>query len=259
LTNGHIREEDLELYALGALPDDEAAAIKAHVSGCSECASTLSEARGRAALLALSVPQENPRPAVKERLFARIAAERAAGLPSAAKEERKPSVPWWRWVFVPTSIALAVACLLLSWQNRKLGDELNAARLATKGIEREKQHVEDLARVLASPDTITVKLAGTSDAPQAAGFVKYNPQIGMVLYAAQHLPPLPAEKTYQMWLVPASGAPISAGVFKPEDSASRLLTAQVRPDTKPQAFAVTIEPAGGVPQPTGPKVLLGAT
>jgi anti-sigma-K factor RskA len=219
----------------------------------------LSEARGRVALLALTVPQENPRPTAKEKLFARIAAERTAGLPSAAKEERKASVPWWSWVLVPTSIVLAVACLLLSWQNRKLGAELNASRLATKGIEREKQHVEELARVLASPDTITVKLAGTSDAPQAAGFVKYNPQIGMGLYAAQHLPPLPAEKAYQMWLVPANGVPISAGVFKSEDSASRLLTAQVPAATKPQAFAVTIEPAGGVPQPTGPKVLLGAS
>jgi anti-sigma factor RsiW len=39
LTNGHIREDDLELYALDALLDDEAAALMAHVSRCSECAS----------------------------------------------------------------------------------------------------------------------------------------------------------------------------------------------------------------------------
>jgi len=30
-------------------------------------------------------------------------------------------------------------------------------------------------------------------------------------------------------------------------------------NSEAKAFAVTIEPAGGVPQPTGPKVLLGTS
>ncbi len=30
------------------------------------------------------------------------------------------------------------------------------------------------------------------------------------------------------------------------------------PGTPAKAFAVTVEPAGGMPQPTGPKVLIGA-
>jgi anti-sigma-K factor RskA len=55
-------------------------------------------------------------------------------------------------------------------------------------------------------------------------------------------------------------APISAGVFvqgSPGEDAVR--TAQVAPNTQPKAFAVTLEPAGGMPQPTGPKVLVGAS
>jgi anti-sigma-K factor RskA len=62
-----------------------------------------------------------------------------------------------------------------------------------------------------------------------------------------------------MWLVPTSGAPISAGIFQSEDSVRGLLSAQVPANTMPKAFAVTVEPAGGVPQPTGPKLLLGAS
>jgi anti-sigma-K factor RskA len=261
LTNGHIREEDSELYALGLLPEEEAEVVKAHASACTECASKLSEALGRCALLALAVPQQTPPPAAKEKLFARIAAERKVPLDDTlvAQQVKRPVRPRWNWILVPASIALTLICLLLYWQNRKLVDELHSARLATRGAERDKQRFEDLARILASPDTVTIKLAGTDDAPRATGFVKYNGRLGVVLYSAEQLHALPAQKTYQMWLVPTNGAPISAGIFQSEDSVRGLLSAQVPANTAPKAFAVTIEPAGGVPQPTGPKLLLGAS
>jgi len=261
LTNGHIREEELELYALGSLPEEEAAVVKAHASECSECASKLSETLGRSALLALAVPQQTPPPAAKEKLFARIAAERGAppaGILVAQQAKRRVRA-WWNWVLVPASLTLALICLLLSWQNRKLVDELRSARLAIRGMERDKQRFEELARILVSPDTVTIKLAGTDDAPRATGFVKYNGRLGVVLYSAEQLPALPAQKTYQLWLVPTDGAPISAGIFQSEDSVRALLSGQVPANTTPKAFAVTVEPAGGVPQPTGPKVLLGAS
>jgi anti-sigma-K factor RskA len=261
LTNGHIREEELELYALGSLPEEEAAVVKAHASECTECASKLSEALGRSVLLALAVPQQTPPPTAKEKLFARIATEREAPpagtlMPQQAKRSVRP---WWNWVLGPASLALALICFLLFWQNRRLVDELHSARLAIRGLERDKQRFEDLARILASPDTLTIKLAGTDDAPRATGFVKYNGRLGVVLYSTEQLPALPAQKTYQMWLVPTNGAPISAGIFQSEDSVRGLLSAQVPANTMPKAFAVTVEPAGGVPQPTGPKLLLGAS
>jgi anti-sigma-K factor RskA len=261
LNNRHIREEDLELFALGALSDDEAAAVRAHVSTCSECTPRLAEVRGRTALLALAGPQQQPRPEVREQLLAKIATERRGQRqpPLRSDEGRSPFTAWWTWVLVPASLALALICLLLSWQNRRLGEQLRAVRLAAQGIANEEHRAEDLARTLMLPDTVTVKLAGTSQAPGAVGVVKFNQRLGVMLYAAQELPALPSGKTYQMWLVPASGAPISAGIFKPEEIATRLLTAQVPPNTIPKAFAVTVEPDGGGPQPTGRQVLLGAS
>jgi len=259
LTNGHIPLDDLELFALGALPDHEATVVQAHVSTCSECASKLAEVRCRVALLALAAPQQKPRAQAKQELLAKIAAERLgqSRLPVRSDAPSHPA-PWWTWVLVPASLALAVICLLLSWQNRKLGEQLKTARLAVQGMANEKHRAEELARTLALPDTVTVKLAGTPQAPQAAGVVKFNQRLGVMLYAAQQLPALSSGKTYQMWLVPASGAPISAGVFTPQEAAA-LVTAQVPLNTTPKAFAVTIEPDGGVPQPTGPQVLLGAS
>jgi hypothetical protein len=43
----HIRGEELELLAAGALPEPEAAAIQAHVCGCVECGAELAEARAQ--------------------------------------------------------------------------------------------------------------------------------------------------------------------------------------------------------------------
>lgn len=70
-------------------------------------------------------------------------------------------------------------------------------------------------------------------------------------------PPLTAAQALELWAVPASGAPRSLGLVKP-DGATTLLRAQLLNDTA--AFAVSVEPAGGSPTgaPTGPIVSLGA-
>jgi anti-sigma-K factor RskA len=60
-----------------------------------------------------------------------------------------------------------------------------------------------------------------------------------------------------LWLVPASGAPISAGVFNPVTDDTNSIVAKVPPGTAAKAFAVTLEPAGGKPAPTGPMILVG--
>jgi hypothetical protein len=283
LTNGaHIREEDLELYALGALPENEAAAITAHAAGCAECTMRLAEVRGRVALLALSVTQEQPAAAAKEKLMARIRlSEQSAGEAVLAVKPReadvraeiakrperaerissKPSkTSWWNWVLVPATLVLAGLCLMLWQQNKQLLGDLREARRVAADFERERLHVLGLVNVLSSPDTVTVKLASTTpaDAAQVGGVVRYNQRLGSVVYSAE-LPTLPSGKIYQMWLVPKSGTPISAGTFADGRPGKNVLSAAVPPNTEPKAFAVTIEPAGGVPQPTGKMILLGAS
>ena len=71
------------------------------------------------------------------------------------------------------------------------------------------------------------------------------------------LAPAPAAKSYELWLVPATGNPISAGVFNPVSGQTDHWTMKLPQGIAPKAFAVTLEPAGGKPQPTGPMVLVG--
>src|SRR6202041_942342 len=64
---------------------------------------------------------------------------------------------------------------------------------------------------------------------------------------------------YQLWLVPMSGLPISAGVFNPKNGEMSHMMMKLPAGVTAKAFAVSLEPAGGMPQPTGPMVLVGPT
>ena len=275
MTNSeHIQNEELELYALGGLAEEEAAAIKSHLASCGECAMKLAQSRGSAALLSFAAKQEQPAGTIKAELMARIRANRereehyAWPLPANQQEDLKPTTVvkpdgvkpsgWWNWVVVPAAVALALVSLGLSWENRRVSQALERQRQATQALLYDREETEKLVGILAADDTVTIKLAAAGETV-GSGVVKCNARMGVVVYSAQ-LPKAPAGKSYQMWLVPATGAPISAGVMeKGPHSIGAVWLAQLPTNIEVKAFAVTIEPAGGAPQPTGPKVLVGAT
>lgn len=274
MTNGeHIRDEELELYALGGLPDEEAATLKSHVAGCSECAMKLAQSRGSAALLSLAAKQEQPAGTIKAELMARVRANREREEQYAWPLQTKESGAdqpgdtvtstsskinaWWNWVTIPTAVVLALVSLALSWQNRKLSQALRKQRQATLALFHDREESEKLVGVLTASDTLTVKLVPAADI-NGAGVVKYNGRMGMVVYSVQ-LPAAPSGKSYQLWLVPTNGAPIGAGVMEMGGRAvGPLWIAEVPANTEAKTFAITVEAAGGSPQPTGPKVLVGA-
>jgi hypothetical protein len=266
LTNGgHISAEELTLLAVGAMPEEHCAALRAHAAECVDCGAKLAEARGQAALLAWGVALEKPAATIKAELFARIRAEREQEemyrWPAKSGEEaaHAPARKSRRgWSLVPVAAALAIATTWEWKENQRMAGELASANHQIVKMTNERQRAEMLVDLLSSPDTVSVRLAAAPETQPSAGMVRYNAKRGMVVYTAE-LPALPADKIYQMWLVPATGAPISAGIFAPGPHGTRQLwTAEVPMNTEVKAFAVTIEPAGGVAQPTGPKVLVGA-
>jgi anti-sigma-K factor RskA len=69
-----------------------------------------------------------------------------------------------------------------------------------------------------------------------------------VLIAA-HLPSLDAKKTFELWVLPATGNPIPAGLFRANEDSSATFV-RPGPIENAAAVAVTVEPEGGSPQPT---------
>jgi anti-sigma-K factor RskA len=265
--NGHpTREEDFDLYALGALEGEERQAIESHLTGCRDCARKLAEAQGRIALLALAAPPVAPAEVVKQRLMSQIRADAertapervAPETPVAGKVERDGGFVgrWWAAVLVPVGATLAIATIFLWNENRHLNHQLDALYSTVRLEQQQLDEARQVAELLASSDTITVPLAQQPGMPAGSAHVSYNQKTGMLMYDGA-LAPAPSDKSYQLWLVPVNGKPISAGVFNPTFGLPDHWMVGLPPGTAPKAFAVSLEPAGGVPQPTGPMVLVG--
>lgn len=259
MTNSHIANaSDFELYALGALEGEERRALESHVVSCVECARKLAEAQGRIALLAFAAPRTEPSPAVKERLLraARGVASREARQQGRAVPEPQRAPDWWTWSLAAAAVVLATASLVLWNQNKRLDRQLTDMRAAMQDQQKQLDYARTVAHLIEAKDTVTVALAPMPGMGEGAAHVMYNARMGMLMYDGWIDPP-PQDKSYQLWIVPMDGAPISAGVFNPvtNDTAHWMTKTPVGVAVK--AFAITLEPAGGAPQPTGPQILAG--
>lgn len=95
--------------------------------------------------------------------------------------------------------------------------------------------------------------------PQPQGRATYVASKGALVFVANNLQPLAPAKTYELWLIPASGqAPIPAGTFQPDAAGNASLILPPLPKgVDAKAFGVTIEAAGGATKPTLPIILVG--
>ncbi|SNR32342.1 MULTISPECIES: anti-sigma factor domain-containing protein [Hymenobacter] len=93
-----------------------------------------------------------------------------------------------------------------------------------------------------------VELKGTPKAPDALARVYYNARTKAVYMDVRNLPALPAGKQYQLWALD-NGKPVDAGVLAANTTAGDTIQ-QMKDIASAQAFAVTVEDAGGSPTPT---------
>jgi len=257
----HVNPEDPDLYALGALEGQEKQALEAHVRACDVCAQQVEAARQRIALLSLAAPPAVPRPVVKESLMRRVredkAGRQAVPAPPASAPRR---FVWLTPALSFATVALAVLCGYLYVRNQAASQRIQDLEARLTIAENQSREIAKSSAVtddiLGAPGTIRVALAQQPGTSAGRAAVLYNARMGMVVCAGQ-LAEAPADKSYQLWIVPATGAPMSLGVMSSMDPA-KLMTAHVPPGMEAKAFAITVEPKGGMPWPSGPKVLVGA-
>jgi anti-sigma-K factor RskA len=255
-------EELLPAYALGALDGEDLRELEAHLDvGCDECRRQLDLWNGDLERLAASVPPLPPSDTTR----ARILRLTAAGAAPAPQRARAP-----RWMYFAAAALLLLSVWGLAGQQRMRGEverlAAERARLARRveALDREVDLARAEARqaaqalqILAAPSVRSVVLAGLGPTPQATGHTYVNPQTRDALFYAFNLPRLAEDKTYQLWFI-AGGKPVSAGIFAVDERGTGRLRVERVADVKDiQAWAVTVEPSGGVPQPTGEMVLKG--
>jgi len=124
-------------------------------------------------------------------------------------------------------------------------------------LKAELRQQQNVITILRDPATQVVALTGLPPAPTARGRIMWHAQAGGLLVATG-LPAPPEGKTYQLWAIAGSNVPFSAGVFTVDASGTGSLSVRPLPGVSAvNTFAVTLEPAGGLPAPSGAMYLLG--
>jgi hypothetical protein len=130
------------------------------------------------------------------------------------------------------------------------------AQLSQQGNARPVQTPPDeLATLLRIPNVKAVSLTGSELAKRAAGFLLYDSRTQKVWLYFVNLPECPAGTTYQLWAI--YDKPKSIGIFQMGTGETAHLLVKKAPrfmDAK--TFAVSLEPSGGRPLPTGQMYLL---
>jgi anti-sigma-K factor RskA len=134
--------------------------------------------------------------------------------------------------------------------------ELEMTQAELTAAMRGKIPQDELAALLRRPDAKVVTMAGGDVAKQASALLVYNPVTQKVWLYAAHLPECPKGTAYQLWAI--DKAPASVGTFHMDAGDTAHLFVKRLPDfEKAKKFAVSLEPAGGRPQPSGPIYLIG--
>lgn len=214
-------------YATGTLPHEEDQAFAAHLGDCKPCALETRELLETTALLGVAAAQPAPKH-LRAAVLAEITRTRQLPPTVAVLADHRPRARRRRINLAAAAClaTLAIATGSFAWQ----------------------QHTRDTGtgqRVVALQNAPQSRTAtGIGDAGTATVTV-WRAQ-GQMQFTAGHLPALRPGRTYQIWLLTASGTR-SAGTFNPEPGRS---VTRSFPGPQPGELAVTDEPAGGSTQPT---------
>jgi hypothetical protein len=261
----HIPQEDLVLYAMQAMQSHELAAVRVHLEGCDECRRALAEVNGDLALVAMSVEQKPLPEGARQRFVERLAADAsriggALAAPVISIESKRPArkaALWVGWLAAAASIFFAGS---LQQKVRVLNDQLAQQQQAATQQAAANARAQQVLEVLTAPGAKRVLLTAAKAKPEPTGRAVYLAETGGLVFQANDLGQLAAEKTYELWVIPANGqAPIPAGLFRPDASGSASVVLPPLPKGVPaKAFGVTIEKAEGSSTPTAPILLVGA-
>jgi anti-sigma-K factor RskA len=255
--------ELLAAHALGALDPEDRAYVEARLAQDEEARRELVAFESVAARLGLSADLVPPSPRLKDAIL-------RATSPSPKAAARATS--GWTWLAAAAAVVCAVGLLVVRAQRDDARRAASAAQAraetaeaqarefladleATRGLLAQEREMRGL---LGRPETRLVSLGGLPAAPQARARMLFRPDTREACLLASGLDQPPAGKAYEVWVI-AQGGPVPAGVFKPDAQGAALFRL---PDVPAMAsvktFAITLEPEGGVPAPTGPMVLAGA-
>jgi anti-sigma-K factor RskA len=240
-------------YVLEALDADERRQVARHLAVCPDCQAELSHYQTVADRLLMAVPAQMPPRSLRAGLIARLAEHEGP-----VDRQRQP-VGWLRLVTLALGLLLAGLNLAVLWRSADLARQVDRrlAEIETRSeLQADMLTVNQTALALSSYPSSTVALV---EGQHAYGTMVYDRRFPLVILNAWGLDALPTDKTYQVWLMLPDGGRINGGIFT-SGGGRGFDTILIRAPEAIRAFVslgVTVEPSGGSPEPSGPRVLSG--
>ncbi len=123
-------------------------------------------------------------------------------------------------------------------------------------LQRLTRQNEEFSGLFKNPSSKVVSLSGSDMAKAAGAFLLFDPATKKAWLYAFNLPALPSGKVYQLWAI--DDKPVSAGIFGLDPGQkARMFIKNMAEFPRMKKFAVTVEPDGGRPEPTGAIYLIG--
>ncbi|CAL9397821.1 anti-sigma factor [Streptomyces sp. enrichment culture] len=242
-------------YALDALDADERRRFERHLARCGRCPAEVRALTEDAVRLAWSAAVPPPA-ALRDRVLAavrttpqeagaRALQERTRRLPAHVWGTQPPPTrtraPRPRPLLVPFATVTAAAALVVAALFAVQADR-------TQGrLDAERDRAREIAHVLAAPD---VRTATARDAGGRSIGVIASVSAGRAVVTLGGYGEPPGDRVHQLWLMRPDARPRSLGLF--EGDTPLVATGLERSST---SLAVTVEPDGGSPQPTGQPVV----
>jgi hypothetical protein len=248
------RKDLVLLHAFGQLDPAEESQLVSHLrDGCPRCLGELTAARTIAGHVALVVPPVAPSTAAKERLFERLNGR-----------DKTPLRFTRRWPMAVTAALLAasvtaVAILIPARRGvEALRGELAAARDNAAALATRAAKAEATVRSLGARAQLVASLGSSGPQQGATGRLFRDASTGTWHIFVSHMAPTNPGRTYELWLITPDQKKLPAGTFDVGAEGDAALDVELPKDLGEVAVAaITEEPAGGVPQPTGAIQLVG--
>ncbi len=271
-TGEYIESGILETYVLGMLSAEENSEVEAMAREYPEVKAALEDLQSTMAAMA-DAQSVKPNPEWKSAILSAAIGETTPDSnpapPSPSRPEVKPITSGrepakkersssFSFLAIAATVILLISLginILQYFTLERIEDQLESTQLRIAELESENQimvanyrQAEQNLAVMRDPHTATFVMKGVEGRdPSYRANIYWHSTTEMVYLDVLSLPQAPSGKQYQLWAL-KDGKPIDMGVFDALDTDSGLLKMGAVPGA--DAFAVTLENAGGVASPT---------
>ncbi|MEP6949311.1 MAG: anti-sigma factor [Ginsengibacter sp.] len=246
----------LELYALGLSSPEETLQVEEWVSQYPD----IKEEIEAIEMSLESYAQAHaivPSPLVKNKILSQIAQDEEKNvytLPSANNRKAQSNVyriPAFFKLAVAAIFVLLIGSIVLTYSYyTKYESASSDLQVAQQKLEQQNQAnlaMKTDINVMTDKNSQPVVLKGTPHAPDALAKIFWMKNTGDVYVDPSNLPATPSGKQYQLWAI-VDGKPVDAGMISTEKGIYYIQ--KMKSFGHAEAFAITLEKAGGSPTPT---------